>query len=92
MDLNVKVKAIRLKTILKYVYNREDHGWKYFFRDYMNTIGKCGEHSILMGFKKSMYEDVPYFYKEVFEAWTRFLPQVTYEERSVSGSGLSESP
>ena len=79
VDLKLKIKAIRLKVILKCLYDCVDHGWKYFFKHYMKGIGKCGEHSLLMGFKKSMYEHVPNFYKEVFESWTRFLPQVKYE-------------
>lgn len=79
VDLKLKVKAIRLKVIVKYLRDCVNYGWKYFFKDHVNCIGRCGEHSLMMGFKKSMYEHVPYFYQEVFEAWTRFLPQVKYE-------------
>ena len=79
VDLNIKRKAIRVKTVKKYLYGEVDYGWKNFFREYINQSSGCGETGLLMSLKKTMYESVPDFYKEVFSAWGEFLPHVNYE-------------
>ena len=32
VDLNIKKKAIRIKTVKKYLYDRVDYGWTFFFQ------------------------------------------------------------
>lgn len=79
VDLGVKRKAIRIKTVKKYLYDSEDYGWKHFFRVYLEESGGCEDNGLLMGLKRAMFEKVPDFYKEVLNAWAELLPNVYYE-------------
>lgn len=78
VDLDVKRKAMRIKTVQKYLYGEIDYGWKSFFKYFLYRSGGCEESGLLMSWKKDMLEDLPEFYKEVFLAWGEFLPQIEY--------------
>ncbi len=83
-DLDVKRKAIRVKTIKKYVGDKGDYGWKGYMRDYLEKSGGCGEEGIFMSLKKPMCENIPLFYQEVFSAWAEFLIDVGYECENIN--------
>lgn len=79
MDLEIKKAALRIKTVKKYLVGRWSYGWKEFLKKYVEDVGGIGEYGWYMGFKQSMTVGIPGFYREVFEAWRRFLPKVEYE-------------
>lgn len=83
IDLEVKLKAMRVKRVQRFLYGEEGQGWKEFFRHWLHRSGGCGDYGLLMCFKPSMYAEVPEFYQEVFRAWAEFLPQVSYECDSI---------
>lgn len=83
VDLEVKLKAIRVKRVKRFLYGEEGQGWKEFFRHWLHRSGGCGDYGLLMCLKPSMYAEVPAFYQEVFRAWAEFLPQVSYECDSI---------
>lgn len=83
VDLNFKRKAFRVKTVKKYLYGEVDYGWKHFFREYINKSSGCGENGLLMSMNKTMVENMPDFYKEVFSAWGEFLPHVDFECKNI---------
>lgn len=37
MDIESKKKALRMKIIIKYLYDKAEYGWKHLFRYYLNT-------------------------------------------------------
>ena len=61
VDIDTKRKALRVKTVKKYLHDVNDYGWKQFFKMYVQIAGRCGEHSLLMVLKEAMYEKVPFF-------------------------------
>jgi exonuclease III len=79
VDLNVRKKAIRVKMVRKYLYGELDYGWKRFFKEYLQEVGRMGDNGLLMCMKKEMLSNIPLFYREVFEAWGEFLPNIYYE-------------
>ena len=79
VDLNIKKKAIRIKTVKKYLYDRVDYGWKNVFKEYLYKNGRCEENGLIMIMKNSMYEKVPRYYKEVFDAWGKYRINIKYE-------------
>lgn len=84
VDLNIKKKAIRIKTVKKYLYDRVDYGWKNVFKEYLYKNGRCEENGLIMIMKNTMYEKVPRFYKEVFEAWGKYRVNIKYECKKLS--------
>ena len=79
IDLEMKRTAIRVKTVQKYMERGLNYGWKEFFKKYLDEVGGIGDYGLFMGFKQSMTVKIPEFYREVFEAWRKFLPKVEYE-------------
>uniref|UniRef100_A0A4W5LRK9 Reverse transcriptase domain-containing protein n=3 Tax=Hucho hucho TaxID=62062 RepID=A0A4W5LRK9_9TELE len=79
VDLRVRKIAIRVKMVRKYLYDELDYGWKKFFKEYLQEVGRMGDNGLLMCFKKEMLGNLPLFYREVFEAWGNFLPSISYE-------------
>jgi len=79
VDLEVKRRAIRVKTIKKYVCDKIEYGWKEYMRDFLKEGGRCGEEGLFMAFKKPITAKMPLFYQEVFSAWAEFLDKVDYE-------------
>lgn len=79
IDLEVKRKALRVKTIKKYLYDKGEYGWKGYMKDYLYKSGGCGEEGLFMAFKKPMIEIMPLFYQEVFSAWAEFVVNLEYE-------------
>lgn len=79
VDIDTKRKAIRVKTVKKYLYDKVEYGWKGFFKDWIYKCGGCREHGLLMAFKKPMIERIPIFYQEVFTAWAEFMGNLNYE-------------
>ena len=61
VDLNIKRKAIWVKTVKKYLYGEVDYGWKSFFKEYVHQSNECGENGLLMSMKRTLYEHVPEF-------------------------------
>ena len=84
VDIDTKRKALRVKTVKKYLHDVNDYGWKQFFKMYVQMAGRCGENSLLMVLKEPMYEKVPFFYQEVFRAWGEFLPNISYNCSNVT--------
>lgn len=84
IDLEVKKKAIRVKTIKKYLCDKVEYGWKGYMKTYLNEGGGCGEEGLFMAFKKPMTEKMPMFYREVFSAWAEFLVNVNYECENIN--------
>lgn len=72
VDLEVKLKAIRVKRVKRFLYGEEGQGWKEFFRHWLHRSGGCGDYGLLMCLKPSMYAEVPAFY-QVSRAWAEFL-------------------
>ena len=79
LDVEVKKKALRVKMIKKYLYGKEEYCWMGFFEDYLHRYGGCGVNGLLMKFDKLRCEEMAYFYREVFEAWGKYLEYVKYE-------------
>ena len=79
LDLQTKRAAMRMKTVKKYIEGTWRHGWKELLRKYINDVGGMGDYGWYMGFKQSMTVGIPEIYREVLEAWRRFLPKVDYE-------------
>jgi hypothetical protein len=79
VDLSVRKTAIRVKMVRKYLFGELDYGWKRFFKEYLQEVGRMGDNGLLMSMKKEMLGNIPLFYREVFEAWGQFLPNVYYE-------------
>ena len=79
VDLEAKRSAIRIKTVKKYMVGRWNYGWKEIFKKYVDDVGGMGDNAWYMGFKQSMTVGIPEIYREVLEAWRRFLPKVEYK-------------
>lgn len=79
IDLNIKKKAIRIKTVWKYLYDKVEYGWKYFFKECLYKCGGCGENGLLMSLRENMLKWIPSFYREVFEAWGGLINNINYE-------------
>lgn len=47
IDLEVKRKAIRVKTIKKYLCDKVEYGWKGYMKTFLNEGGGCGEEGCL---------------------------------------------
>ncbi len=57
---------------------RWDYGWKEFLRKYIDDVREIGDNGWYMGFKQSMTGGIPEIYREVLEAWRKFLPKIEY--------------
>ena len=79
LDIETKKTALRIKTVKKYIVGGYKYGWKDFMEKYMNDVGGIGQYVWYMGLKQSMTITIPEFYREVFEAWRKFLPKMQYE-------------
>ena len=79
IDVEVKKRALRVKTIKKYLYGKEEYCWMGFFEDYLHRYGGCGVNGLFMMFNKPRCQGMSYFYREVFEAWGKYLEYVKYE-------------
>lgn len=75
IDVNVKKKAIRFKVIKKYLCDKVNYGWKGFMKEYLNKCSGCEDEGIFMAFKRTMIEDIPLFYREVFCVWAELIPK-----------------
>lgn len=84
IDLEVKRRAMRVKMIKKYLYDKVEHGWKGYMRDYLNKSGGCAEEGLFMALKKPMMENIPLFYQEVFSAWAEFVVNVEYKCENIN--------
>lgn len=83
-DLDVKSKAIRVKTMKKYLCGKVEYGWKGYMRKYLKEGGGCGEGGVFMVLKKPMIKKLPLFYQEVFTAWSEFVVNVNYECENIN--------
>ena len=79
MDIETKKKAIRIKVIKKYLYEKTQYGWKYFCKKWLYQCGGCGESGLLMSMKPAMRRGIPEFYREVFEAWAEGFGYMEYK-------------
>ena len=84
VDVECKKKALRMKVILKYLFDKSDYGWKYLFRYYLNSVMGTGDFTLLMQLKKPMLETLPDFYKEVLLAHAEYLENVDYVCESIN--------
>lgn len=78
IDVECKKKALRMKVVLKYLYDETVYGWKECFRRYLESVIGCGDFTLLMSLKRSMLEGLPGFYKEVLLAHTEYFVNVDY--------------
>ena len=58
---------------------RWHYGWKDLLKKYINEVGGIGDYGWYMGFRQTMTVGIPEIYREVLEAWRRFLPKVQYD-------------
>ena len=79
IDLETKKVAIRIKTVQKYMVGKWHYGWKDLLKKYIDEVGGIGDYGWYMGFKQTMTVGIPEIYREVLEAWRRFLPKVQYD-------------
>lgn len=79
IDVEVKKRALRVKTIKKYLFGKDEYCWIGFFEEYLHRCGGCGVNGLLMVFNKTRCEGMSYFYLEVFEAWGKYIKCVKYE-------------
>lgn len=79
VDLETKKTALRIKTVKKYLVGRWNHGWKELLKKYIDDVGGIGEYGWFMGFKQSMTDGIPAYYREVTEAWRKLLPKMQYD-------------
>ena len=52
IDVEMKKRALRVKTIKKYLFGKDEHCWMGFFEDYLHRYGGCGVNGLLMMFNK----------------------------------------
>ncbi len=79
IDLNVKKRAIRVKTVMKYLFDKIEYGWKCCFKYFLYKHGGCGENGLLMNLKEKLMERIPGFYREVLEAWGGVVNKLLYD-------------
>lgn len=79
LDIEIKKAALRIKTVNKYLERSCKYGWKEFMGKYIEEVGGMGQHVLYVGLKQSMTVNIPEFYREVLDAWRRFLPKLQYE-------------
>lgn len=83
LDIGTKKTALRIKTVKKYMMGRCNYGWRDFMTKYIEDVGGVGQYVWYMGLKQSMTAAIPEFYREVLEAWRKFLPKMQYECKAI---------
>lgn len=84
IDLEVKKKAIRVKTMKKFLCDKVEYGWKGFMKDVLDKSSGCGEEGLFMTLKKPMYEQMSLFYQEVLSAWAGVIVNMHYECENIN--------
>ena len=79
INLARKKKALRVKSMVRYLGNKDNHVWKIFLREAINKCGECGESGVYMDLKTGMVSGVSDYYKELLGAWGEFVKCVKYE-------------
>ena len=79
INLEKKKDALRIKTMIKYLQNKDDHIWKTFLSEAINNSGKSGNSGIYMKMRKEMLKNIPDFHREVLEAWGKFIETANVE-------------
>lgn len=77
-DLEIKKKALRIKTMIQFLKGKTNFIWKSFLKDAILKTGGCGSSGIFMEYRESMLKGVSEYYREVLEAWGEFLGYVSY--------------
>lgn len=79
IDITSKLKAYRLKTVRKYLWDQIDYGWKYTMRFFLNNVLKMNDFVLLKTLKEPMTSVLPAFFKEVLAAQGEFLKYAQYD-------------
>lgn len=81
VDLEQKMKSMRIKVVKKYLEEENKGDWKIIMEFYLNKCGNLnlGDNILWMKLKKWMIEGIPDFYKEVLSAWGLFLTNVNFK-------------
>lgn len=71
VDLEQKVKSMRVKVVKKYLDDENKEDWKGTMEFYLNKCGnlQIGDNILWMKLKNWMIQGIPEFYKEVLSAW-----------------------
>lgn len=83
MDLDLKKKGNNSENCLKkYLYDKNDYGWKVSFKDFLYKSGKCGENGIFMGLKKHVRKHT-FFYQDLLSVWMKTVEHLEYECKNI---------
>lgn len=81
MDVEQRKNAMRVKIVKKYLNEENKTEWKKTMKFFLNKCGgfNMGDGILWMKTKIWMTEGLPVFYREVFNAWGRFLSRIEYD-------------
>ena len=54
INLRRKIKAIRVKMMVRYLGNKEGQLWKIFLKEKINKCGGCGDSAIFMVLRRDV--------------------------------------
>ena len=78
-DLGIRQKAMRIQTVIRYLYGEGKHGWKVIFKQQLQRFGGMGDSFLLMRSKRTMTVGMSEVFKEVLEAWGDLMENIDYE-------------
>lgn len=81
MDVEQRKNSLRVKMVKKYLDKENKSEWKKTMRYFIN---KCGNYKLEDGIlwmktKNWMTEGLPEFYRDIFNAWGKFLEKIEYD-------------
>lgn len=85
IDISAKRDALRVKLIARFLDNSSQHPWKDALADLLAGYGERSSYNLCAFAPREVTEGLPGFYREVLEAWDKFLPHlrpdVEYKEQ-----------
>ena len=87
VDLKTKQEALRIKTAGKFLAPEVETTWKGFFEEHLQTFGFRNNANFLKTQKRSAYQHLPMFFREVLDAWNQVL-SLTVPECGTKGRVL----
>lgn len=81
VDVESKLKALRIKYIQNYLYSKGNYVCDHFFRFILMRLTGCGDDGLFMDLngQRRLMEGVPDFYLECFNAWSNMFKSIRYE-------------
>lgn len=72
LDMETRIKACRVKTVIKFLMRKTDHIWMQYMLKYLYEVSGCGVARLLMCYGKQLrlLEKIPMFYREMLVAWS----------------------